>query len=355
MSRTPDDKKLAYLPLDAFIMDDADMIFGYASTARVQEPQSPQKPWLFSIPWSFSSFVFSKKAFVHGIVTLLLLANVWNITLALSDISHLGCSYYYRIYASADLPRVCHSIIPPYQQWPAFKSLEARVSRHTQRAYGLAFRLSKLDDVLGVALGTDRDLARLPQANIIGPLTTSERSADWISSISDFFSSNSSQPYLPTIVLDSPPNAGECWQFAGDRGHVAILLAHPAKITAFSIVLPPFLELWDEVFQAPKLLHAWGHPIRPLSNCSDSELKHVSDFRTSSARHPAYSNLTEELALLARFEYDITTPFSRQIFPIQFDCSCENATFDFVVMEVLANWGAEKTCLYHMGIHGKRP
>lgn len=296
-------------------------------------------------------------AFVRGTVTaLLLLANIWNFALALSDIARFGCSYYYGTSAFDHLPRVCHPLIPPYQQWAAFKSLEAQVSRHSQQVYSLTVMLHKLDDVLGVALGTDCDLARIPQADVIESLTTSDKPVTWNAYISSVFTSQTNH-YLPTVVLDSPPNTGECWLFAGSRGHVAILLAHPARITAMSVVLPPFDELWDEVYQAPKLIHVWGHSIDPLSaECSESAPKRaVSDFKSSSGGVPAKLKVNKDLISLARFEYSITSPYSRQLFPSQIDHACANVTFNFVVVEVLTNWGAEKTCLYHVGIHGKRP
>jgi hypothetical protein len=216
--------------------------------------------------------------------------------------------------------------------------------------------LRKLDDVLGVALGADRDLARAPQADIILPLTTSDSSStSWLASIYNSFSSSTSTVYLPNVVLDSPPNTGECWQFAGDRGHIAIRLAHHAVVTALSVALPPFDELWDKKHQAPKSIHAWGHPVLPLqATCSDSRpQRSVSDFKTP--RLPASVDSKKQLVSLAKFEYNITAPYSRQMFPVEPNLPCEIPALDFVIVEILANWGANKTCVYHVGIHGKRP
>ncbi|KAJ2911629.1 hypothetical protein MD484_g8779, partial [Candolleomyces efflorescens] len=347
---------LRYLPIDAFIGHDADIVFGppifFEQVEPALNPPQPPPPAPLTL-WK------GWKRIIHGILTfLLVVTNMWNITLALSDIARFGCSHYYGVSVFEDLPRICQPIIPPYQKWPAFKSLEAQVSRHTQQVYGLSSMLRKLDDVLGVALGADRDLARAPQAAIISPLTTSRSGSPftgWMASLSNSLSSPPSVVYLPDVVLDSPPNTGECWQFSGDRGHVAIRLAHHAVVTAFSVALPPFAELWDEKYQAPRSIHAWGHPVVPLfSVCSDFlPQRSVSDFKT--ARLPASVDSKGQLISLGKFEYNITAPYARQMFPLEPNPLCEIPVLDFVVVEILANWGADKTCIYHVGVHGTRP
>jgi hypothetical protein len=125
---------------------------------------------------------------------------------------------------------------------------------------------------------------------------------------------------LPPTVLLSPDNSvGNCWAFNGPEGHVTIKLSHRIVVTAVSVDhISPLIAMHPE--SAPRYFKVWG-----LHNETDTAI-----------------------VLLGNYEYDIKGPHV-QTFPVQFN---KGRIFQYVEVEIMANYGHQYTCVYRIRVHG---
>lgn len=163
---------------------------------------------------------------------------------------------------------------------------------------------------------------------------------------------------LPNAILEAIPLIGECWLFSGSRGHVAIQLSEPVDITSMSVNYVPFRQLLPQQrLRAPRSLILWGLIQGDLLvhfNASSSHRTPESFLLGKSARVPKHIDTRGYFIPLLWAEYDINHSDARQVFPI-INIQSERAPltpWTIVIIEVGSNWGADSTCLHHMGIHG---
>lgn len=159
---------------------------------------------------------------------------------------------------------------------------------------------------------------------------------------------------IPAIVLESQLMLGDCWEFQGSQGHLAIRLPRPSKLTALSIHYFPFHELSPQgQLQAPRTIVLWG-----LVRSPKAEL--VSRFPES--RQPSGAFLRRGHVLPDGIEPgDVFVPVANATFNVKLSLrkqivDFENAAhflFDVIVVEVKDNWGGDSTCMYHVGVHGR--
>ncbi|XP_068182598.1 SUN domain-containing protein 3-like [Antennarius striatus] len=131
----------------------------------------------------------------------------------------------------------------------------------------------------------------------------------------------------PRIVIQAhslPLVPGECWSFAGDRGHLTISLSHPVAITHVSL----------------------GHITK------DQSPSHSISGAPRSFSVYGMSTLDGgDMTLLQDFTYDDNGD-SIQTFEV---VGHEEKVFKYVKLQIESNWGDPTyTCLYSFRVHGKR-
>lgn len=162
----------------------------------------------------------------------------------------------------------------------------------------------------------------------------------------------------PAVILEDGLVNGECWEFSGEKGQVAINLTEPVVITHISLDrpaqgarsrAPKNLTLWALVNNrdqhsgdqgtVPSELPRSALRVRPESH---SRVQNLLDFL------PLYPSDTASFVQILSFEYDVNkAAVSGQSFFIQ-DTQIKVQT---VLLKVDGNFGGETTCLPPVGIY----
>jgi SUN domain-containing protein 5 len=256
--------------------------------------------------------------------------------IASSDLKNLGCALIYgqpagRNHESSTLS-LCHS---ESSDLGTLRSPRLREMDWT----------SKEADGLTTGIGVDLAL-RGTGAQIIHSLTSKSLHAPRL------FRPSRHAERLPAVVLEDSMTVGDCWEFSGSQGHVAIRLSEPAIVSAFSLAYPSVERLPPTMaFKAPKSVMFWGlSPLTPDLK-APTPLRYVlaKEFTSSNAVHDPEIRPTDWLIPLLHISYNITAPLSHPVFSHQDSFGA----WDVIIIQVLNNWGAETTCLYHIGVHGR--
>ncbi|CAL8254872.1 unnamed protein product [Merluccius merluccius] len=119
---------------------------------------------------------------------------------------------------------------------------------------------------------------------------------------------------------------GQCWAFAGGRGHMVISLSHPITISHVTLDhIPPHKTPTGRIDSAPKNFLVYG-----MEDCES----------------------TTEGTLLGNFMYEEEGEPS-QTFTLH---NQDAGVFKVVKLVVQTNWGhPDHTCLYRFRVHGKIP
>jgi hypothetical protein len=170
---------------------------------------------------------------------------------------------------------------------------------------------------------------------------------------------HSAETKPPTVVLENDIRIGNCWSFAGPVGNIGISLDKRILITNITIDYVDPLVSPSNLHQAPKSAVMWGLLDNGLSlpDAMSKALKE-SDQTLCTAKcfsHSTHASSTQFRMFypLANFTYDINTGNVHQSFPIHDAVHDSGVDFQVVVIQITDNWGADTTCLYHVGIHGK--
>ena len=156
-----------------------------------------------------------------------------------------------------------------------------------------------------------------------------------------------------STILEEDTNVGECWQFSGTAGHVAIQLSEPVFFSHIAIDhASPRLLSEKEMASAPQNVSLWilrpGGPDNvPLQ--SDLPTRPLKTFKIRKDVDPILASGSSLLIRLLDIQYNIRKPPTRQIFSIPFHIQFSSQT---VIVEVLSNGGASTTCIYWVGIYG---
>lgn len=168
------------------------------------------------------------------------------------------------------------------------------------------------------------------------------------------------------IVLEDLLINGDCWQFDGHTGQVAIQFPHPVNITGMTVhYVHPRILVPTARKQAPRLLILWA--LLEGRNNTDSQINTSSRILQTSdvqSEHPrtaisflnpaGLQSLPDTMSDSDIFLPIITAEYLlNDLRPVQmFPRTLPGDTLvQTVVIEVLSNWGADSTCLYHIGIH----
>jgi hypothetical protein len=241
-------------------------------------------------------------------------------------------------------------------------------SHWSQKIDEISTRLKKIDSILGLNHDVDLDLSlRGGGAQLVMDLTspTAWESIDLRWSIWSMIPGSNPAPrpevdvVLPVVVLEEPVILGECWEIADRQGRIGIRLAAPANITALSIdYVPPHRLTRLSKSMTPKSFVLWGL----IRACESPQLpvtppyptpRPIQDFLPSGKTTvPATFHKDDVFVSIMQAEYVPEDGCFKQVFFRDEYSSATNRTYDTVVVEILDNWGANTTCLYHVGIHG---
>ncbi|KAG9225539.1 hypothetical protein CCMSSC00406_0003042 [Pleurotus cornucopiae] len=152
---------------------------------------------------------------------------------------------------------------------------------------------------------------------------------------------------LPRDAFTDGLIIGRCWEFPGAYGHVGVVLSESIVVTHVSIDhIPRHLLSTSLQNRSPKRIAVWGLVEFPIAmSLPDSRSPY---YFSPSASLPPGIPPSDRFVLLADVEYNISSLEHAQFYPIKRPSS----PLKIVVFEILSNYGAPTTCLYHAGVHG---
>ncbi|RDX44263.1 hypothetical protein OH76DRAFT_1305790, partial [Lentinus brumalis] len=162
----------------------------------------------------------------------------------------------------------------------------------------------------------------------------------------------STAPLHPAyVILRDNLHGGRCWNISAVDGQVGIALPEVIHPTAVSIEHLPVEIADDNGNQAPRGMTLWGL-LEGRANIERYDAfaseEHLSSVPPTGP--PITGGYT--FVRLADFAYDVTAPWSTQVFPVDRRMRRASLAFAVFVVEILDNWGGNATCLYRVRIHG---
>lgn len=159
---------------------------------------------------------------------------------------------------------------------------------------------------------------------------------------------------IPAIVLESQLMLGDCWEFQGRQGHLAIRLPQVSRLTALSVHYFPFHELsLQGQLQAPRTVVVWGlvpSPDVALISSFPEPHRPPTAFLRPGRPLPVGIRPSDVFVRLVEVTFDVHSRRRRQTFNLDY---AAHFRFEVVVFEVTDNWGGDSTCTYHVGLHGQ--
>ncbi|KAK7446042.1 hypothetical protein VKT23_014665 [Stygiomarasmius scandens] len=159
----------------------------------------------------------------------------------------------------------------------------------------------------------------------------------------------------PLVVIDDQVRIGQCWSLEGEQGHIAIRLAAPINVTHVAFHYPNYEELRaQESRAAPQNVAIWAlveEEILEEQQKTTQLITRPGDYFMQPKRR-----FDRKLVRAKKF-VQITSIFfnpqkgTRQLSETEADA--RKLTTALVVTEVISNWGAPRTCLYRIAVHGK--
>jgi len=143
----------------------------------------------------------------------------------------------------------------------------------------------------------------------------------------------------PFVALDDDLRPGRCWPFHGSVGQLGIRLPVAVRISHVTVDHLP-KELALSITNAPRNIKIWGFVEKAHSSAGTHESHH----ELPMISHPDFTFIP-----IATFYYNIHSPDYIQTFNTLF----ADIAFQGVVMEILGNWGGERTCIYRVRVHGE--
>lgn len=148
-------------------------------------------------------------------------------------------------------------------------------------------------------------------------------------------------------ALSPDMHAGKCWPFNGQEGQLGVALAQRIYVEEITVHhISPKAAVYD-IASAPKEMEVWGK----VEGAENAEK--VARWRQSNP-DDADTKVVGTFIRLSAFSYDITIGKEAQTFPVDEAVADLEVDFGIVLLQVLSNWGGEYTCLYRLGVHGRR-
>lgn len=155
----------------------------------------------------------------------------------------------------------------------------------------------------------------------------------------------------PYVTSDEFMRIGDCWEFAGNRGTLSILLSEPTRITSIRLGnIHPELVSSASTEKSPRILRLWGTLRDDVVVLSHVEVQQAIDFSQKSAfNSKSYLKDNDRFALLLEIDYDPRAETFQSFSLARQQWSVE-VEFHAVILEIVENWGGNRTCLYHFGV-----
>lgn len=164
---------------------------------------------------------------------------------------------------------------------------------------------------------------------------------------------------LPSIVIEGGSKvSGECWEFSGNKGHIAIHLQGLVVVSDVTIYhVPSGLVSYADAMKMPRRMVLWGLPTGDGPDFPDGAInnrqfvspEYFTSAQNKSPPHPVLP--TDRFLALSTFEYDVAAG-GYQSFPVSEAAHYGYLGFTVLIFEVLSNSGSNSTCLYHIEVHG---
>ncbi|KAF9487268.1 hypothetical protein BDN71DRAFT_1514141 [Pleurotus eryngii] len=156
---------------------------------------------------------------------------------------------------------------------------------------------------------------------------------------------------LPTVVIENTLDVGRCWEFDGSQGHITIALGRPVHISQLTIGHAAPTMSTKRIEQAPKNIALWGLVQSDDTSCDPGArgkrpvVAYSRDGRLPKGfQQSCWYNL-------GTFRFSVKSPASSMY--QSYDVLQEtDRLFTVILVDIESNWGAESTCIYHIGIHG---
>ncbi|KAI0651248.1 hypothetical protein C8Q79DRAFT_899775 [Trametes meyenii] len=157
------------------------------------------------------------------------------------------------------------------------------------------------------------------------------------------------------VVLNDDLHIGTCLHFPNGTGQIGVLLPHLLYPSSFSVDHIPW-EVSAAVGEAPRTLLVWG-VVDGHSNDLAMEQLHqahqISIPILPGRSGPPLFGQFNSYVLLSSFQYNLYGPHPVQTFTVDPAILASRMYFGIFVFEIIDNWGAPSTCLYHVRIHGE--
>jgi len=168
----------------------------------------------------------------------------------------------------------------------------------------------------------------------------------------------------PATALTPDINVGNCWPFAGSRGHIGVFLSRHIFISSVTIDHPS-RDIAYDISPAPKRIRVWG-VVDGEDNLARlqayrEELSARKDVGTLSPEEEDELNAAEparlphefKLLQIATFNYDINAVSNIQTFEVPERIQRLGIDIGVVLFDIQSNHGNEDyTCLYRVRVHG---
>lgn len=159
----------------------------------------------------------------------------------------------------------------------------------------------------------------------------------------------------PSILLDEGLVNGECWEFPAVDGRVAVHLSEMITVSHISLNYVPANQLSPYAIpRTPRNVSIWGllqHVDETLLYRinKENDLREAKSFLAAGYSLPSFVNSTTHFVRLADIYYESSSSLTWQQFPTL----AYIPPVQIVILLFETNQGANTTCIYTIGIHGR--
>ncbi len=149
----------------------------------------------------------------------------------------------------------------------------------------------------------------------------------------------------------STNSTSSCWSFRGNTGTFGIALNAPNVLPSHIVMQHKSSNSMTILSRSPQQVVVWGLVDGMINMEAYRQLRGM--LASTFSGFPPFPLLREGVFLpLADFEFNITAPSMRQIFPFYDEVPSWGIDFGVIVVHVRSNWGANVTSLCSVHIYG---